>query len=527
MNKGDGMPVRQSNWFNDGFLAILVTLMRYAWLWPWFELARTFLSPQHTGELLAPWQFIVLPLAAFGLTRWIAGETVSSENGNQPETDAPAWGGRFLVAGLGLVTMLGVLWRQLYGAAYAWWDIRWLQALGDSLIHWDLNQGLPAAVVAIFVLIALWLNGLGDAVRAMTHDDIWGVLRTGIVALVLYLALLSRSTAGVPATLLQQVLLLFGAGMVALAFSSLKITVGLDRALGLGQRRISAAPSISRYWLVSITVTVLLLLGVGLGIGALVAPEQLARLLAIVQLALNAVGRVLGAILLVVGYVLFLVAYYIARLLEPIIRRLFAALEDSPLMEFAGLPEEAPAMEEVLTDPTVIPDTYRWIALAIAVVVVLIILALAVRRLRATPAAEIDEVRESILTTDLLQEQLASLWERWFGRRRGQSDPFLSLAGEEETRQRIRAAYQQLLATATGLGQGRRPGATPTEYQAELHLPVAETTPQLTALTTAYHHARYAPDAPTAAEAAAAQAAWQQLQTQMTPQQPAEERPTQ
>lgn len=512
------MASKQSTWFSDGFLALLVTLMRYAWLWPWFELARRFLSPQHEGQLLAAWQLIVLPLAAFGLTRWVAGATAGHEVKGNQDSDAPAWRGRFLVAGLGLVAMLGVLWWQLYAATYAWWDGRWLQTLGDQLIHWDLDQGLPAALVAIFVLIALWLNGLGDAVSAMTHDDIWNGLRTGIVALVLYLALLSRSTAGLPTTLLPQVILLFAAGMVALAFSSLRITVGLDRALGLGQRRVSAAPNVSRYWLISVTVTVFLLLGIGLGIGALVAPEQLARLLALIQLGLNAIGRVLGAILLVVGYVLFLIAYVVARLLEPLIRRLFAALQESPLMELVGLPEAAPSMEEVLTDPTVIPDTYRWIALAVSAIGVLILLALAVRRLRITAATEVDEVRESILTTDLLQEQLTSLWERWFGRRQGSTEPFLSLAGEEEPRRRIRAAYQQLLATAAAIGQGRRPSATPSEYQTELRLPLVEAAPHLAALTAAYHHARYAPDPPTAAEAATAQQAWEQLQSELAAQ---------
>ena len=188
-------------------------------------------------------------------------------------------------------------------------------------------------------------------------------------------------------------------------------------------------------------------------------------------------------------------------------------------MELAALPDRQLEMQEVLADPAVIPDTYRWLALALVVVVVLILFALAVRRLRATAPAAVDEVRESILTTDLLQQQLASLWERWFGRRQA-GDPFLSLAGEEETRRRIRLAYQHLLAAATAIGQGRRPGATPTEYQAELQLPAAEAAQRLSALTAAYHQARYAPDPPTPEEAASAQQAWQQIEQQMAAQQP-------
>lgn len=511
------MSSKQSTWFSDSFLALLLTLMRYAWLWPWFELVRRFLAPQYDGELLAPWELIVLPLFAFGLTRFVAHEVVADAADPAVNAAAPPWGQRLLVAVLGLVGIITVLWWQLYASTYAVWDGGWLRQLGDALIHWDINIGLPAPGIAILLLLTLWLKGQGDAVRAMTHDDIWGVLLTGIVALVLYLALLSRSTAGIPAVLLQQVLLLFAAGMVALAFSSLKITVGLDRALGLGQRRVSAAPMLSRYWLISVTTTVALLLGIGLGIGALVAPEQLARFIAALRVVTDAIGRIIGVVLLAVGYVLFIIVYYVALLLAPILQRLFQALQESPLMELMRLPEAQPEFEQVLADPTVIPDSYRWLALAIFVIAVLLLLALAVRRLRATPVAEVDEVRESILTADLLQEQLASLWERWFGRWQGQADPFLSLTGEDDARRRIRAAYQQLLATATTLGQGRRPGATPTEYQTELRLPGAATPQPLAALTAAYHQARYAPDTPTGATVAAAQAAWQQLQTQITP----------
>jgi len=515
------MSSQKSTWFNDSFLALLMTLMRFAWIWPWFELVRGFLSPQHMGELLAPWQLIVLPLTAFGLTRFVAGETGDSGNNPNQAQEAPALAGRLLVALLGIVAMMAVLWWQLYAATYAWWDSAWLQALGEHLIRWDLEVGLPAAVVAILALSLLWLNGLRDAVRAMTHDDIWSTLRTGIIALALYLILRSRSAVELPPMLLQQVLLLFTAGMIALAVTSLKITIGLDRALGMGQRRVSAAPVVSRYWLVSVTVTVLLLLAIGLVVGFLLAPDQLARLLALVQLALNAIGRAIGAVLLMVGYVLFLIAYYIGLLLAPLIRRLFPGDEDRPPMEFARMPESGPALEEVIANPTVIPDLYRWIALGIFAVIVLLLFALAVRRLRATPAAEIDETRESILTTDLLQAQLGNLWNRLFGRRQGQQDIYLSLDGEAETRQRIRAAYQQLLAAATTLGQARRPGATPTEYQSELQLPSGEVTTPLAALTAAYHQARYATEPPTPAEAAAAQQAWQQIQDEIQAQQTA------
>ena len=85
------MLLKASTWLSDSILTLLLTLMRYAWLWPWFEVVRAFLAPQYQGELLARWELIALPLVAFGLTRFVAGEAVMSEGNNAQGNDAPAW----------------------------------------------------------------------------------------------------------------------------------------------------------------------------------------------------------------------------------------------------------------------------------------------------------------------------------------------------------------------------------------------------------------------------------------------------
>ena len=97
------------------------------------------------------------------------------------------------------------------------------------------------------------------------------------------------------------------------------------------------------------------------------------------------------------------------------------------------------------------PEPYRWVALLVVAIGVFIIFMFVLRRLRSRPDLVSDEVRESVLTTGLLQAQLAELWSRLrsrFGPAPEEPDPFLSLEGESDTRLLIRSIYRRLLAFA-------------------------------------------------------------------------------
>jgi hypothetical protein len=162
-----------------------------------------------------------------------------------------------------------------------------------------------------------------------------------------------------------------------------------------------------------------------------------------------------------------------------------------------------------------IPDVYRWLALAIFILAILVIFALVLRRLNASTEEQVDEVRESILTTDLLQDQLAKLWQKWFGGLAARLPPYLSLDGEADTRQRIRRAYQNLLAAATALGRPRGRGQTPAEYGSALGQGLVEDASALHTMTVRYNHARYAPEPPSTAAAGEAAYAWESIHQQL------------
>lgn len=516
-------------------LPILLNLIRFAWLWPWLLLVQSFLAPSHDAPILRPWLLVVVPLLSFLSAIWVSNQNapISTDDteptgmellrrtGRSPGEDI-GWISRLLVAFVGLVVILGVTWWHLYAQSIAWFDPRWLYELGYTLTHWG-TQEIPPAVITIGILVYLWLNGMGDAIRAMTHDDIWGTLIRSVVAIVLYVTVLTIAEQPLPTHLFYLIVLLFGSGMLALAFSSLKITVGLDRALGLGQRRLAAVPTLSRYWLSSVLVTVFGLLGVGVLVALFLAPEQLAAMMAVATAVLRWIGAIVGRILLAISYVLFMILYFIMQLFAPLLERMLEQMDDNPLTTLMENMPETEQMEEVAQGAATVPDPYRWAALALVIGLVIIAFALSVRRLRTTPAAPEDETRESILTTDLLQEQLGGLWNRWFQRRRGAQDPFLSLDGESDLRRRIRARYQELLAGAATIGAARTPAETPQEYGR--HLSASWQTPQhpsdvaadLATLTAAYQQARYGADTPSAAEVDAAEGAWQRLLQRLRP----------
>ncbi|MCB0064679.1 MAG: DUF4129 domain-containing protein, partial [Caldilineaceae bacterium] len=314
-----------------------------------------------------------------------------------------------------------------------------------------------------------------------------------------------------PAELFYLIILLFGAGMLALAFSSMKITIGLDRALGMGQRRISAMPQMNRYWLSTVFLTVIGLLTAGIAAGIFLAPEQLRRLLDAVGAVISWIGNIVGMVLVAISYVAFAVLYLFFRLLEPLIQRLLDRMADSPLADLVPPQQDMERMKEVAQGTAPLPESYRWIGLAIVVALVVLLFALALRRLQSETETNEDEIRESILTADLLQNQLSNLWNRWFGRGRGASDPFLSLDGESDARRRIRAIYQQLLAGAAATGAARTPAETPNEYARHLAQAWHTHEQALATITAAYQQARYAPNDPDAAQDAAVNTAWADL----------------
>lgn len=513
---------RNWNWLDQLLLPLMMAVMRTCWLTPWLIAIQHVLlletaapnTPLNLQATLAPGIILALPLMSFWLARIVTerlpvDEAVNLANQATPHIPTKA---RLMLAGGGLLAILTVLWWQFARSLFPLWDGRWLITVGQSLIHIERVESLPVWLILI-ALIFLWMRGLLDAGRTLGHDDVWSAMSSGIAAIIFYLIAVDAFGGILPADFSNWIVLFFAAGMVALAFSGLKVTVGLDWALS-GSRRNAKTPPITRYWVISVLLVVGVLLGIGVGIGLLIAPEQISRLLAM----LNGVARLLwslvSTIILAIAYVLFMIVYYIVEFLRPLIERLFGQLQqlDSLLLPPGG--EQEQPQQPISAALAAVPDSYRWVALVLFLLIVAVVFAFVVRRLRMAQEVESDEVRESILSSDLLQDQLGKLWDRLFGRRRraGEIDPYLSLDGETDTRRTIRQLYQQLLSQAGQRGLARQPAQTPHEYRAKLGSELQTAIDPLARMTERYNHARYAPEPPDSEAARTTQQDWREIE---------------
>lgn len=551
------------SWLDDGALPGLIAIIRACWVWPWLVLVQLGLSPEYTEAALPLWGVLLLPILAFTLARWVS---------QQPTDRAPAIARserppllpRLGVGLLGIGLAVIVVWWQLYQNNFGLFDFTWVNQMGDSLIHWP-ETSIPPAVLLLVTGLFLWMRGLLDAGNSMTHDTVWQIFLTGITMMILYLIVITLADLDRVSQLITSVLVMLAAGMGVLAFSSVKITTGLDRALGFGFRNVGddgnlsmdaldsqAMPVVNRYWFLSVGGVIGLLMVLGILLTLLIAPEVMEAALNVLWTVATFVGDLAAQLLLGLAYVGAAIVFFFYQLLEPLIKRLMERMELEPEI-FDGMeppPEEtAEAMEIVEQAP--VPDEYRWIGLAIIGVITLIAFAIAIRRLASNKVETQDEERESILSADLLQDQLGNLWDRLRGRFRRQDpdDPFLALDGED-SRRRIRAVYQSLLRMTNELGQPRGPAWTPVEYSSRLAKATAygETAvaieqvtsvgakgeadrtdvqkvlhqfygsrfaPQLDRITAGYVAARYGDESPADSLAADVEAAWREIEREL------------
>ena len=511
------------NWYDDGLLPLILVGLRACWLWPWLALLRTWFYPRHAGEILPLAVLVALPLLSLTLAR-LGGGWTAGHHKPRAGRDEPALWARGLAAMVGLLAMLILAWSQVYRTDFGLLNAGWLRQLGEDLIRWEAGIGVVSLV--LMAAAYLWWRGTADAARPMSHEDMWSTFMAGVALWTLYLVAHTLTFGHVTGDALQGAVVFLAIGMAGLAFTSLKITTGLDMALGLDRQRAARAPAVNRYWLTSTGVVILAVLGLGFLLALVITPDLVARLLAVAAWIVDILWRILTAIILLFASILFLLAYYAAQLLRPLINRLLALLNFEQAQQMLDNLATTPTPEAALADPAVIPDPFRWAGLLAFVILLLLAFALAMHRLRRPAPQAVDETRESILSMDLLGDQLASLLGRWRDRLRGQGSlsPFLSLDGEAGTRRVIRRIYQELLARSSALGAPRERSQTPAAFGRHLASGLLrEQSAAVQAITTAYEVARYAAESPADRIAQAAQGEWTQIEAALRPPEPSPE----
>ncbi len=490
------------NWLSGAMLPLAMAVLRVCWLWPWLELARTWLAPTYQGALLPVPLIAGLPLGGMAMARWA---TTNLKGFRSPLS---LWRARLVVAGGGLAIIALVLWWQFYHTQYRLWDVRWAGALSLELVHWD--NAVPPPLITLLAVAYLWLRGMLDGRRPLLHDDIWGAFTTGFIALVLFIVAATTERDRPPAGIDRLVLLFFVAGMAALALSS------LEAARGPGQPA-QMQVKLNRYWLISILFVIAGLLGLGLALSALIAPEDVARALDWMGVILNMLGRLLYTLLSILTYLLFLILYPLVLALVSLAQWLWALLGAVLPLSPPQMPELEHMLERMSKGAMTVPEELRWVGLIGLLLLIGLAFALALQRFQIGVEEGIEETREVIFSSNLLRDQLSALWRRWLRRLHGLipviSNPFLSLEDEIHTRRAIRAIYQALLAAARGRGWPRRRSQTPIEYRHELGDELTDARDALETITDGYMQARYAWTSPSMAQVERVRRAWEQIQT--------------
>jgi flagellar biosynthesis/type III secretory pathway M-ring protein FliF/YscJ len=209
---------------------------------------------------------------------------------------------------------------------------------------------------------------------------------------------------------------------------------------------------------------------------------------------------VLSWIGLALTYVMLALAYVLFWLLRPLIEWLMQRAGEQARQEQEQdggpvSPLDELSQGDLVEVPPALVESAQWIGLVVVLVVIGVAIALALRYFRAQTEEDVEETRETIFSTDLLQAQLAALWRRWTARggmgTDGERSPYLSLADELAARREVRAIYQELLGLARVHGHGREAVQTPLEYLGRLAAAYPGAGEALETLTQHYVAVRY------------------------------------
>ncbi len=506
MNSQIVLPWKHAEWSSvEGlFLPLVVAVMRLCWVWPWMMLIQGFLSPSVDGPLMPPMMLIALPVISFSLARWSM-PTLAERRDHRRANEV-----RRHIASAGFAVLLFMLWLRFLSQDFALWDMRWLPAAGDKLIFWNaVPIEVPGAVLFLFLGILLWLRGALDGRGQFHHEEIWRAFLWGGAALALFAWIIH--TAAQPPGLFGLMMLFAAAGLSGLGIANLRKASGWRRSARVGKMR----PN--RSWLVGVGITIGILLGVALLVGLVIQPEDAAILWRVLGMVWGVVATVLVWIATAIAYPIFIIVEYLIRL--------FRSLFGDRSQDQAAQPVAPPPTQEPLPEPPeraveAVPEPYRWVALLVIAAGVFIIFMLALRLMRSRSPTETDDVRESVLTANLLQAQLAELWGRLrarFGPGAEEPDPYLSLSGEVDTRRLIRSIYQRLLSLAQTRGPARLRSETPYRYGGRLAEQPDFDQRDIGTITAAYNEARYGDEPPSQQTADEAQRAWQRLEDELSP----------
>lgn len=375
----------------------------------------------------------------------------------------------------GLAAVIAVLWIT-FGARF---PIDYFR----NLTEW--RRLLSPEAIALGAAGLLWWRsiriGRDEDLHANAQREFFG----GVAALTLLF--IANKMAPVLSTeeSFWPVMVFFALGLGSMALA------GLEQDRRLQKEATGATVSLSRHWLGTVGGIIGLILVGGAVVAAIAAPETLTTfntwLDAIGVIVLTALGF---AIYYIVLLILPLINFFVQAVLWPLLQMILHFSANAPQINLGPLsPEEiAETAARIARTPP-----FRFVEIVALLSLIAFIFMLAVRRFRLlTSTNDADEIRESVLSRELLWSQLKSLFARQTNSQTPTLPYFLALSGPpDDPRLVVRRAYQSMLAWATERQLPRAPRQTPAAYAETLNHAVPPAAEAVARLTAAYLRARY------------------------------------
>ncbi len=488
--------MKRISWIELLVLPCTMAVLTTAWLTLWLRWAVRLGQAERPAPILSPWVILLVILTGVFVTRLALSREAAPPRSALRFPWDPGPRARRLVLNAGAVTMALALWLT-----FGW---RFPFQFVGRLLDWG-NFIAPEFIQLIAVLY-LWLRGITIGRSRIPYDDLEKSFYSGIVALAIILGFNRFTPLLAVAETTTAILIFFTAGLGALALGSFERARRQQSETGL---------AFNRHWLATVAGVIGAILGGGLLLAGLATPESLARLRPLLSPVINFLAPGMEVLLTAIVLVLVWIAVPLFALVEWIARRLLEAIQ------FPLLPQPLPVNQQVeealqaLLQSPVFQATSHGLVVVLVVLFFGLLFVAALRRFLRLSDQEIDETRESILSRELLLNQLRSLLAR---RRPAPSapplPPYLTLSGPpDDPRLIVRRAYQSMLEWAASLGRPRAPGLTPQTYAATLSQAAPPGAEAIATLTQAYEVARYAAAPPSLEEAHRAENALGQLRT--------------
>ncbi len=435
-----------------------------------------------TQVLLPVWALLVIELGVFWLGRWLLTLSWSRRRLNT------------LLVILGLLLLILAWYVRFYQDSGPLWSFGWLSASLDGLTQDD-TQAITLVALAV-LLAVLCLRGMTLAREPKDYDMISRNFKVGFALLILPFVF----SGAFPPQIRDVLALQLGLLLPLFLFLGLS-ALSLARLAEIRRERRGAGgspPKLLRRWLLamlSVSGALALLL---LALELIFSYHTLQALIAALQPLVDAVGTVLGWLVIAVSYAF----YGIYLLIYLGFKALYALLKRESDLSQISQPNPTNSLPPNSNPPGLSDGWFafgRWALIVLAVVVLITFLLRALLAVKPQDTVNAEEERETLDALSMLGAQLRGLFAwmaarfRWQGAQGAGSGDGLSAAS-------VRALYLRVLTRVAALGLGRRAQETPQELAERLvvALPSSEAVvlTDLAVLTTAYEQARYGEQEP-------------------------------